>query len=185
MPRFVRRSAPRRKRPTKWCGVVNRFLVPDSDSIVANDSFALCPTTTAVHDQADPVVGWVRGHISLARILGSMPSPAVAWAIVKMQTLDASTTPVQIFNPFSADDIERQDILGMGHCVVPPIVLKADDTQDTQRGTSVTEINIKVGRKLLRNTQNLLMWIASTDESAPGTDDAFRAVVTVRTLMKF
>ncbi len=180
-----RRSAPRRKRPTKWCGVVSRFVVPDSDSIVANDSIALCPTTTAVHDQADPVVGWVRGQISLSRTLGSMPTCAVAWAIVKMQTLDASTTPVQIFDPFSADDIERQDILGMGHCVVPPIVLTSGDVQDVQRGNSVTNIHIKVGRKLLRNTQNLLMWIASTDQSAPGTDDAFTAIVTLRTLMKF
>ena len=180
-----RRSAPRRKRPTKWCGVVSRFVVPDSDSIVANDSIALCPTTTAVHDQADPVVGWVRGQISLSRLLGSMPTPAVAWAICKMQVLDGATTPVQVFNPFSADDIERQDILGMGHCQVPPTILQADNTIVTERSNTVTNIHIKVGRKLLRNTQSLLLWIASTDESAPGTDDAFQAIVTLRTLMKF
>ncbi len=88
MPRrTVRRG---RKRPTKWCGLVTSGSVPDSDSLVVADASNLCPVTTAANDQADPIVGWCRGHISLSRLLGSMPTPAVAWAIV-LQTMSEAT----------------------------------------------------------------------------------------------
>ncbi len=114
-----------------------------------------------------------------------MPTPAAAWAIVKMQINVSTGEPVQIFNPFNSVDLERQDILGMGHLAVPPTILQADNTIVTERSNTVTEINIKVGRRLLRNTQALFLWTASTDESAPGTDNAFQIIGSIRTLMKF
>ncbi len=183
MPRRIKRTV-RRKRPTKWCATVLKGQIPDSDSIILADAINLCPGTTAINDQADPVVGWCRGYLSVSRLLGSMPTCAVSWAIVKMQT-DSAGVPVQIFNPFDLNDLERQDILGLGHMVVPPTVLTAGDVVQTQRGNSVTEINIKVGRKVLRNNQSLFLWTASTDESAPGTDNAFQLIASIRTLMKF
>ena len=180
-----RRPVKRRKRLTKWCGLVTSGSVPDSESLAEADSSNLCPNTTAVNDQADPVVGWCRGHISTSRLLGSMPTPAAAWAIVR-QTVNQSTgEPLQTFNPWDQVHLERQDILGMGHLVIPPIVLDSSNVQETQRGTSVTEINIKVGRRLLRNNQGLFIWFASTDESAPGTDNALQVIASIRTLMKF
>ena len=174
-----------RKRPTKWCGVVLKGSMPDSDSIVVADAVPLCPSTSSVNDEADPVVGWCKGHISISRLLGSMPTPAAAWAIVRMQSQPGTDTPVQIFNPFNQGDLERQDILGMGHLVIPPIVLDSANVQETQRGTSVTEVNIKVSRKLSRNHENIYFWTASTDEAAPGTDNALQVISTIRTLMKF
>ncbi len=90
-----------------------------------------------------------------------------------------------VFNPFNVEDVERQDVLGFGHIQVPPTILQADNTIVTERSNTVTNIDIKVGRKLLRNSQMLFLWLASTDEAAPGTDNAFQAIVTCRTLMKF
>jgi len=73
----------------------------------------------------------------------------------------------------------------MGHIVIPPIIVDSADVQETQRGTSVTTIDIKVSRKLSRNNQNIYFWTASTDEAAPGTDNALQVIATLRTLMKF
>ena len=183
MPRRIVKRG--RKRPTKWCGVVTSGSVSDSNSLAVADAINLCPVTTAANDQADPIVGWCRGAISTSRLLGSMPTPAAAWAIV-LQTMSESTgEPLQVFNPWDQTDLERQSILGMGHMVVPPIVLDSSNVQETQRGTSVTEINVRVGRKVLRNNQSLFLWFASTDESAPGTDNAFQVIASIRTLMKF
>ena len=184
MPKRIVRS--RRKRPTKWCGVVTTGSVPDSDSLIVADSTNLCPVTTAANDSPDPVVGWCKGYISTSRLLGSMPTPACAWAIVLQTMSEATGDPLQVFNPWDQTDLERQSILGMGHMAVPPIVLTpSNDTIVTQRQTTVTEINIKVGRKVLRNNQSLFLWFASTDEAAPGTDNAFQVIASIRTLMKF
>ncbi len=186
MARFRMRSrgVARRKRQTKWCGEEFNFQVPSAPALVVGDGNALCVVTTAVVDQADPLVGWCRGQISLSRRASVDGSPAVAWAIVAQRLTVGAITPAQTFNPFFKGDLERQDILGMGHCVVPPIVLKADNTFDLNRGNSVTDINVRVSRRLARNTNNLFLWIASEEAGTP-TDVTFHAIVTIRTLMKF
>ena len=183
MPRNVRRPLVRaRKRPTKWCAIVNSAATPNTANLAVGDGIPLCDVTTAANDQADPVVGWCRGSISLSRGSTADVAPRVAWAIVSMR-LDAGTgNPVQEFDPWVQSDLERQDILGMGHLEVPAIVKlpTVADTDSENHATTVAHINIRVGRKLPRNTNNLFLWIVTQ-----GIDNGYTATVTVRTLMKF
>ena len=182
MPRSARRnSAPRRKRPTKWCSAVSFSPVPIVSALAVGDAIPLCDPTTSVLEQADPVVGWCRGSITIGRSGVSDPAPAIAWAIV-VQRLDIGlSTPTQVFNPWATDDLERQDILGMGHCDIPPAVLTSGDARVTSHSGMVTNINVKVARKLPRNTNNLFLWVVALGAE----DNAFSAQTTVRSLMKF
>ena len=182
MPRFARR--PRvvsRKRQTKWCGAVLAASVPAQTDLVVGDATKLCGDFPDQVDYPDPLVGWVKGQISLSRILTGEINAAVAWAVVLMRTDVGTTNASQVFEPFSSDHLERQDILGMGFCAVPPVVLNAADASVINRGATVTPINIKVGRRLHRNTNNLFLWMASIG----ATDNSFQSVGTFRTLMKF
>ena len=179
MPRNVRMT--QRKRPTKWCAQSLTSNVPDNGSLVIGDGLPLCTTTTAVNDEADPVIGWCRGSISLSRVGTGDINPAVAWAIVMMRTEPGGGVPIQVFDPFAVDDLERQDILGMGMIAVQPTVLNAADAHVIQRGASVTEINIRVGRKWRRNTNGLFLWVASQGAS----DNNYQSTCVVRSLMKF
>ena len=181
MPRYAKRSGPRRKRQTKWCAAVTFGGVPDTGSIATIDALPLCAPTTAVGDQADPVVGWCRGDITLSHSGSTDTAPAVAWAIVNMRLDVATVLPVQIFNPFDVDDLERQDILGMGHCNIPAMSLNSSDAQTNTREAMVTKIEVKVSRRLHRNTNNLFLWIAMLGSQ----DNAITAQITVRSLMKF
>jgi len=178
MPRFVRRrSAPKRR--TKWCAAQADFNVPNIANNAVADAVPLCLPTTAVVDQADPVVGWCRGQISLSRVTITDTAPAVAWAIVVGRLTIAASTPVQVFNPWSVDDLERQDILGMGHFEIPPIVdVGAGSVID--HSTRVATINIKTSRKLSRNTNNLFLWVVGNS-----LDNATTVKCAIRTLMKF
>ena len=116
------------------------------------------------------------------RYSGSTDSaPAVAWAIVLQRLTVGSSTPVQIFNPFDVDDLERQDILGMGHCNIPAMSLTAGDVQTNTREAAVTKINVGVSRRVHRNTNNLFLWLAMLGSQ----DNAITAQVTIRSLMKF
>lgn len=181
MPRSAR---PRRaaKRPTKWCGQIHNALVPDNGSLAVADGNALCRETSANSDNPDPLAGWVKGQISLSRVSTGDINPAVAWAIVLMRTAaGGALAPIQVFNPFGLEEMEIQDILGMGYCEIPPTVLNGADAHVINRQATVTNINIKVGRRLLRNRNNLFFWIAS--EGA--TDNAYHAIASFRTLMKF
>jgi len=182
MARFVRKTRSR-KRPTKWCGAVNTITVPNEGNLVVADATELCQPTTAVLDQADPLVGWCRGNISLSRVTTTDTAAAVAWAIV-MGRLDpgGSVAPVQTFNPWSGDDLERQDILAMGHIPIPPIVKlpTVADTDAVNHSSVVASIQCKVGRKFHRNTNNLFLWVVSS-----GLDNSFQVKIAVRTLMKF
>ena len=182
MPRFAsRRSGPRRKRPTKWCGTTDFNAVPIVSASAVTDATPLCSVTTAVIDQADPLAGWCRGSITIGRSGVADAAPAIAWAVVN-QRLDLGTVlPVQVFNPFGDEDLERQDILGMGMCNIPPSVLTSADARVTSHSGMVTEINVKVGRRLMRNTNNLFLWITALGAE----DNAFSAQVVIRTLMKF
>ena len=182
MPRFARRSrGVRRKRPTKWCGATSFAGVPIVSALVVADATPLCQPTTAVLDQADPLAGWVRGDISISHSGSTDTAPAVAWAIVNMRLAVDTNDPVQVFNPFAEADLERQDILGMGHCNIPAMSLTAADVQTNTREAMVTPINVKVGRRLARNTNNLFFWIVALGAQ----DNAMTAQVTLRTLMKF
>ena len=184
MPRYASRGTrtARRRRQTKWCGVVTAAPVPNAANLVVGDALPLCSETSAVADQADVVLGWTRGSISLSRLTTSVGSPVVAWAIVLMRTSPAATTaPLQIFNPFLAEDLERQDILGMGHMEVPPLLLKADDTNAINKGSLVEHIHVKVSRKVARNSNNLFLWIVA----AGATDDVYASNCSIRSLMKF
>ena len=185
MARFrTRRVGPRRKRQTKWCSAVINSDVPAASALAVADGFEMCQPTTAVIDQADPQIGWCKGQISISRVGSLDASPAVAWAIVMMRLVNESTLPTQVFNPFNGFDLEWQDILGMGHCEVPPTLLKADDTFIGGRGTTVTDINIRVSRKFARNTNNLFLWVVG-DASGTETDNNYRVIASVRSLMKF
>ena len=182
MPRYARKTRARKKQ-TKWCGAVNVFTVPNESNVAVADATELCQPTTAVLDQADPLVGWCRGNISMSRVTTTDTAAAVAWAIV-MGRLDpgGALTPVQTFNPWSGDDLERQDILAMGHIPIPPIVKlpTVADSDAVDHSSVVVPITCKVGRRFHRNTNNLFLWVVSA-----GLDNSFQVRVAVRTLMKF
>ena len=182
MPRFVRsRRSPVRKRQTKWCGIATSLTTPNPANATTADGIQLCTVTTAAPDQADPVVGWCRGNISITRSNTSDTTMSCAWAIVLMRLVEGDTLPVQVFSPFLTGDLERQDILGYGHIEVPPTVLTpSTDARTPDRSSRVAEINLRVGRKLARNTNNLFLWIMTS-----GSDNGLSAEVDVRTLMKF
>jgi len=183
MPRFARGRSARRapKRRTKWCGANRAFSVPNEANTVVGDAVPLCQPTTAVVDIPDPVVGWCRGMISLGRNNVTDTLSACAWAVVMGRTDPGGTAPLQSFNPFLEADLERQDILGMGFIPIPPAILvPSTDAADINRAGTVVDINIRVGRKLMRNTNNLFLWIVSQS-----LDDSFTARTSVRTLMKF
>ena len=180
MPRYRKRSSSV-KRQTKWCAAVQSGGVANVTSLVAGDATNLCPGTTADQDQPDPVVGWCRGSISISRINTSTVNPTVAWAIVLMRTAPGSPTAVQTFSPYLGDDLERQDILGMGYCEVPPVAINSADNAVVDRSSKVTSINIKVSRKLHRNTNGLFFWIVAEGAG----DNQYHVEASIRTLMKF
>ena len=182
MPRIVRRSFVKRpKRRTKWCGANRAASVPNQANIATSDAIPLCQPTTAVVDAPDPVVGWCRGSISLGRNNVTDTLSACAWAIVLGRTVPGATLPVQVFDPFLEADLERQDILGMGFIPIPPMLFTpSTDAVDIDRSQTVVDINIRVGRKLPRNANNLFLWVVSQS-----LDDAFTIRTSVRTLMKF
>ena len=177
MPRNVRMP----KRKSKWCAAAFDFTVPAQASLVVGDGIALCDVTTAVNDQADPVVGWCKGAISISRATSSTPSPAVAWAITMGRLNTGTGAVVQTFNPWDKGDLERQDVLGAGICEVPPLVLTSADALIDSRGSLVTPINIKVSRKFHRNTNMLFLWVVGLGAA----DNTTQASGFVRTLMKF
>ena len=182
MARFVkRRSSFRTKRKTKWCAAAFDFQVPNQGNLTAADGVNLCIQDDAVHDQADPVIGWCKGSISLTRIGVAVTNPSVAWAIVMGRLNTASGVVVQNYNPWDISDLERQDVLGTGQLEVPPIVVKADDSEKADRGNRVTDINIKVSRKFNRNTNGLFLWVVAIGAS----DNNYQASGFVRSLMKF
>ncbi len=183
MPRSARSSSRRGpKRPTKWCGAAATGNVPNEAGLIVADAIPLCAVGTAeIIDVADPVIGWCRGGISLSRLAAADANSAVAWAIVKQRVDVATSTPVQVFNPWAVADLERQDILGMGHFALPPVVLTpSSDAAVIDRSTTTVEINIKVGRKMPRNTNGLFLWLVGIS-----SDDAFKFQANVRSLMKF
>jgi len=181
MPRFARkRFVGRPKRRTKWCGQTSNTTIKNTTNVVVADAIPLCQPTSAVVDQADPTVGWCRGSISVSRLVFTDITPSIAWAIVINRTDAAGTVPLQVFNPFDIDDLERQDILGMGHIPAPPILLQADNTAAGDFRSNVVDINVRVGRRLLRNTNNIFLWIVSDSLNVH-----FQQQTTVRTLMKF
>ncbi len=181
MPRNVRVVTRKRKRPTKWCAEVESFSIPASSALVVGDGMALCDNTTATQDVADPLVGWCRGQLSISRSGVGTVNAAVAWAIVMMRVAPGNETPLQTFDPWAKEDLERQDILGMGHCDVPPTVLiPSSDAQQANRGSLVTDIHIKVSRRFLRNTNQLMLWVVSK-----AGDGEFHCESTIRSLMKF
>ncbi len=181
MPRTVRRTQ-KVRRPTKWCAATSVAIVPNQAGLAIADGNPLCPSTTAGFDQADPVVGWCRGAISLSRVGVAEANPAVAWAIVLAKTVPGSITPLQTFNPWAVTELERQDILGMGHIPVPPTnLVPSTDARIADDSSTVVDINIRVGRKYPRNSTQLMLWIVSF-----GSEDvAYEAVFSIRTLMKF
>ena len=181
MPRNVRRRTVARKRQTKWCAISALLVAPNQSSIAVADGIPLCSNQDAAADQADPLIGWCRGSISLSRIRFGLEAPVVAYAIVMMRLVPGTTTFVQTFNPFDTDDLERQDILTMGHIPVPPVLLQADNTEVANSQSSVVNINCKVGRRFKRNANMLTLWIAS----AGGEDNMVETTSTIRSLMKF
>jgi len=182
MPRNVRRFTRTRKRPTKWCGDISSVIVPNTASVAVADGVVLCGATGADTDIADPLVGWCRGAISLSRDGIGETNPVVIWAVVMMRTIPGTTTAVQPFNAFDAADLERQDILGMGHCAVPGFnIIPSSDVNKIDGSCTVTDINIKVGRRWHRNANQLMLWIVSGGIE----DNAYEANVSIRSLMKF
>ena len=181
MPRpTTRRNAT--KRPTKWCGSFANTTVPLNTSLTVSDPVPLCTITNAAQNHPDPVVGWCRGSIDCSRLNGTDTNATVAWAIVMARLTVGSVTPVQIFDAFNVQDLERQDILGMGYLTIPPVVLiPSTDVAAINKGVITQQINIKVGRKLLRNSNNLFLWLSSFG----GTDNSYVCRSSIRTLMKF
>ena len=122
-----------------------------------------------------------RGSITLSRLTATDTAISVLWAIVVNRLVVGSSLPVQVFDPHDEDDLERQDILSMGSLVVPPVVLTpSTDAAAIGHGNSVSEINVRVGRKLARNTNNLFLWVVSS-----GLDNGMTVRTSIRTLMKF
>ena len=180
MARSVRRGSVK-KRSTKWCGAVADFTVPNPANVVVGDAIPLCQATTATPETADPVAGWCKGSISLSRTNTSDVTPTCVWAIVMGRLSTGSTSVVQIFDPFTEADLERQDILGMGAIPVPGLdMTPSTDAKTPFRDSTVVHINIKVGRKLRRNTNNLFLWVLYD-----GSDNGVTATCQIRTLMKF
>ena len=177
MPRNVRVVTRSRKRPTKWCASSALSIVPNQGGLAVGDGIPLCPGTAADADVQDPLIGWCRGHLSLSRVGIGEVNPCVAWAIVMMRTDPGTTTPLQVFNPFNVPDLERQDILSMGHIAVPPMTSAAA----ANRGSLVSEVNCRVGRKFHRNANMLFLWIVA----AGAADNDFECTSTIRSLMKF
>ena len=183
MPRFASRGRRTlvRKRQTKWCARATDLAVAAVGNLVVGDAIVLCEPTAGIVDEADIVMGWCRGQISISRVDASEDTPACAWAVVRMRTTPGGTAPLQIFNPFDVLDLERQDILGMGHIPVPPMVVRpSDDTALVDRSSSVISINIKTFRTVARNSNNLFLWIATLT-----VDNGILAKTSIRTLMKF
>jgi len=170
----------RAKRKTKWCAATSTITIPSTGNITTNDATALCPSSASDVDNPDPTVGWCKGSISLSRANSVDSQPAVAWAIVMGRTNPGTTSPIQIFNPFAEDDLERQDILGMGYIACDPIILNSADAVTIQRSATVADINIRVGRKYARHSNGLFLWVVSV-----GTDDTWAATFSIRSLMKF
>ena len=118
----------------------------------------------------------------MSRVLTTEKNDAVAWAIVMARTAPGTTDPLQTFNPFLPADLERQDILGMGFCEIPPIVfVPSTDASSSNSAASVTDINIRVGRRYHRNANELCLWIVALGSMDVGYEAAF----SVRTLLKF
>ena len=183
---MARRFTRRKRRATKWCSATLNGLIPDAASLIVGDGLALCPTTTAVEDQADPMMGWMRGQFSISRVQPAAQQVAIAWAVVLQRTTVGTESPVQIFNPFDGDDLARQDVLGMGCIPAPAIILvPSTDAPTADQSTSCIDIDIGVGRKVDRNNNMLFLWLASTDSVPPGVDNAFHVIGSMRTLMKF
>ncbi len=187
MPRFARRrSVSRPKRKTKWCSATVNGGIPRKTLLAIGDGVPLCTTTTAVIDQADVVVGGVRGQISITKVKHDDDNPVVAWAIVLGRTGgSADVNPIQVFDPFDTNDLERQDILGMGMCNLPQGILTSADVMISSQEAMVTDVHVKTSRKLLRNWNNLFFWIVSDAGATAGSDDAYRVQASFRTIMKF
>jgi len=183
MPRFARKTRiVSRKRQTKWCARATNLAVADTVNVAVGDGIPLCEPTAGIVDEADIVMGWCRGQISISMVDASVSNGACAWAIVRMRTNPGGTLPVQIFNPFDVLDLERQDILGMGHIPLPPALLvPSTDAAVVNRASSVVDINIKTSRKVSRNSNNLFLWIVGLTV----VDNGILAKASVRTLMKF
>ena len=183
MPRRAARTIVKsRKRQTKWCAQTSTAIVPNQGGLAIADHFLLCPGTSADQDAPDPLVGWCRGSISLSRLLVTEKNDAVAWAIVMMRTAPGTTDPVQTFNPFLPADLERQDILGMGYCAIPPIAfIPSTDASSPDSSATVTNINVKVGRRFHRNSNELVLWVVSFGSM----DLGYEATFSIRSLMKF
>ena len=182
MPRTVRRVTRSRKRQTKWCGFADGHTIPNAATLGVADGDPICPATTSKTDQADPLVGWCRGSLSVSRIGIGEVNPAVMWAVVMGRVVPTSNQAIQTFNPFLTEDLERQDILGMGAVAVPPTVLiPSSDVNVANRGSLTTEINIKVGRRYHRNLNQLFLWVVA----AGAEDNAYQVQVVIRSLMKF
>ncbi len=177
----------RRKRmATKWCASTGNGTIPDGASATTADGAELCATTTAVIDEPDILAGWCIGDIQVSRLDAATQNAAIAWAIVMQRLSVGTVTPAQVFSPFSRNHLERQDILAMGMIPTPPIIfVPSTDAPATDRSSVTVQVRCRVGRKLDRNTNNLFLWIASTDNVPPGTDNAFHAWWNIRTLMKF
>jgi len=181
MPRNVRGRTRVAKRATKWCAVSAVIPVPNQAGLAIADGIPLCPNSISSADQADPLIGWCRGSLSLSRSGVGEVNPVVAWAIVMMRLDPGTTTLQQVFNPFDTDHLERQDILAMGHIAVPPTVLSSGDVATIARASTVSEITCKVGRKFHRNANMLTLWIV-----AGGAEDVgYEVTGTIRSLMKF
>jgi len=184
MARSVRSRAPRRK--TKWVASTTNALVSNTTNLAVSDGLPLAASTTAVNDQADPTIVGVRGQLSLSRQNANDVNPAIAWAIVLMRTAPDSSTAIQLFNPFLQDDLERQDILGMGHIPAPPENLEADNTGVPDSSTRVVDIHIKAKRKYARNTNGLFFWIVGENGTGVAPiDETFRVIASFRTLLMF
>jgi len=182
MARNVRRFTKARKRQTKWCGDYATVSVKNTGTLAVADRVALCGQTVSDPNIADPLIGWCRGQISLSRKGVGEVNPVVIWAVVLGRTIPGTITAVQTFNPFDAADLERQDILGMGHCPIPPVDLTpSTDTAVINRASTVTEIHIKVGRRWHRNANQLMLWVVA----GGAENDAYEANTSIRTLMKF
>ena len=185
MARSARNRAPRRK--TKWLASTRNALVSNTTLLAASDGLPLAAGTDAVNDQADPTIVGVRGQISISRQNANDVNPAIAWAIVLMRTNPSTpNVPIQIFNPFDQDDLERQDILGMGHVPAPPENIDTGNTGVPDSRSNVVDVHIKAKRKYARNTNGLFFWIVGDNGlGVAPIDGTFRVIASFRTLLMF
>lgn len=171
---------------TKWHPSVGNATVPDASDLIVGDGAPLLHTSTADEDVQDVLAGWCIGWITLSRLLVAAQNAAVTFAIVNMRLTVGSAAAVQTFDPFDSDHLARQDILTMGSIPVPPVVLvPSTDSPIIDRQSVVVPVRCRVGRKVQRNTNNLFLWVASTDNVPPGVDNSFHIMWNIRTLMKF